>query len=104
MAVEWSPVALEIYHLIFSVRCSRHCGLRTVSSPAVKCVSRDSTLAAASCISYRVYAFRFAYTHNARHTYAAHARLFRSACDDNTGGSDAAGHHVPIRAYILSVI
>ena len=49
MAVEWSPVALEIYHLIFPRGVHGIVVYGRSMSPAAKCVSRDSTLAAVLC-------------------------------------------------------
>lgn len=67
-----------------SAWCWRDCGLRTVASPAVKCVSRDSALAVVRvpprvCVFRSVHAYIYIYKY--KHTHitrdATRVSLFR---------------------------
>lgn len=51
-----------------SAWCWRDCGLRTVASPAVKCVSRDSVLRVYPrvCVFRSVHIYIYIHTYNAR--------------------------------------
>lgn len=65
-----------------SAWCWRDCGLRTVASPAVKCVSRDSALAVVRvpprvCVFRSVHAYIYKYKHTHITRDATRVSLFR---------------------------
>lgn len=76
-----------------SAWCWRDCGLRTVASPAVKCVSRDSALAVVRvpprvCVfvlSMHIYIYKYKHTHITRD--ATRVSLFRV----RVGGKEGEG-------------